>query len=228
MFDRLEKMLSKKEINLIKKLNILIIGIGGVGGYALETLVRTGVGNITIIDDDKIDISNLNRQIISTLDVLGQYKVDVAIKRAKLIDENINIKGFKCKVDINNYLDILNNSYDYVIDACDTITTKVLLISECIKNNTKIISCMGTGNRLDPSKLEITNIWKTNNDPLAKVIRKLLREKKINTKVPVISSRELPIKIKSRVPGSIALVPSVAGILMASYVINTTLNACHT
>lgn len=223
MFDRLEKILTEKEFNKIQNLKILIIGIGGVGGYTLESLVRMGVKNITIVDYDKVEKTNLNRQIIATNDVLGQDKVDVAISRVKTINNNINIKGIKEKINIDNYLELFKDSYDYVIDACDTITTKLLLISYCVKNNLKIISCMGTGNRFDPTKLEITNIWKTNNDPLAKVMRKLLKENEIFSKIPVVSSKELPRKINDRTPGSSVLVPSVAGILLASYVINDTL-----
>lgn len=223
MFDRLEKILTEKEFNKIQNLKILIIGIGGVGGYTLESLVRMGIKNITIVDYDKVEETNLNRQIIATNDVLGQDKVDVAINRAKIINNNIKIKGIKEKINIDNYLELFKDSYDYVIDACDTITTKLLLISYCVKNNLKIISCMGTGNRFDPTKLEITNIWKTNNDPLAKVMRKLLKENKIFSKIPVVSSKELPRKINDRTPGSSVLVPSVAGILLASYVINNTL-----
>lgn len=223
MFDRLEKILTEKEFNKIQNLKILIIGIGGVGGYTLESLVRMGVKNITIVDYDKVEETNLNRQIIATNDVLGQDKVDVAINRAKIINNNINIKGIKEKINIDNYLELFKDSYDYVLDACDTITTKLLLISYCVKNNLKIISCMGTGNRFDPTKLEITNIWKTNNDPLAKVMRKLLKENKIFSKIPVVASKELPRKINDKTPGSSVLVPSVAGILLASYVINNTL-----
>lgn len=223
MFDRLEKILTEKEFNKIQNLKILIIGIGGVGGYTLESLVRMGIKNITIVDYDKVEKTNLNRQIIATNDVLGQDKVEVAISRVKTINNNINIKGIKEKINIDNYLELFKDSYDYVIDACDTITTKLLLISYCVKNNLKIISCMGTGNRFDPTKLEITNIWKTNNDPLAKVMRKLLKENEIFSKIPVVSSKELPRKINDRTPGSSVLVPSVAGILLASYVINDTL-----
>ncbi|MGM9834450.1 MAG: ThiF family adenylyltransferase [Bacilli bacterium] len=223
MFERLEKILNNNEINAIQNLNILIIGIGGVGGYALETLVRMGVKNITIADYDIVDITNLNRQIIATNNTIGKYKVDVAKERALSINPNININIIKDNINKDNYLDLFENSYSYVIDACDTITTKVLLIEYCTLNNIKIISCMGTGNRLDPTKLEITDIWKTNNDPLAKVMRKLLKERNIKEKVPVICSKELPIKIGDRTPGSTSLVPSVAGIYISSYIINKTL-----
>lgn len=223
MFDRLTKIIDEFDFNKIKNLNILLIGIGGVGGYTLETLVRMGINNITIVDYDKVDITNINRQIIATTKTIDKYKVDVAKERALEINPNINIKVIKNNINKDNYLDLFKDPYDYVIDACDTITTKVLLIEYCTLNKIKIISCMGTGNRIDPTKLEITNIWKTNNDPLAKVMRKLLKERNIKDKIPVICSSELPIKIKDRTPGSTSIVPSVAGIYITSYIINDTL-----
>lgn len=223
MFDRLTKIIDEFDFNKIKNLNILLIGIGGVGGYTLETLVRMGINNITIVDYDKVDITNINRQIIATTKTIDEYKVDVAKERALEINPNINIKVIKNNINKDNYLDLFKDPYDYVIDACDTITTKLLLIEYCTLNKIKIISCMGTGNRIDPTKLEITNIWKTNNDPLAKVMRKLLKERNIKDKIPVICSSELPIKIKDRTPGSTSIVPSVAGIYITSYIINDTL-----
>lgn len=220
MFDRLEKILTIEELNKIKNLNILLIGIGGVGGYTLESLIRMGVLNITIVDYDLIDLTNLNRQIITTQNNIGNSKVLEAKKRALSINPNIKINVINDNITKDNYLDLFKEHYDFVIDACDTITTKLLLIEYCVQNKINIISCMGTGNRLDPTKLEITNIWKTNNDPLAKVMRKELRERKINQKIPVVASYEVPRKINNRTPGSSSLVPSVAGIYLASYVIN--------
>lgn len=223
MFDRLKKILTEQEFSKIRNLNILLIGIGGVGGYTLEALVRMGVENITIVDYDVIDLSNLNRQIITTRENVGNSKVLEAKKRALSINSEINITTINKKINEDNYLSLFKTHYDFVIDACDTITTKLLLTLYCIKNKIKIISCMGTGNRLDPTKLEITNIWKTNNDPLAKVIRKELRNRKIKKNIPVVASTEVPRKINDRTPGSSSLVPSVAGIYLASYVINETI-----
>lgn len=220
MFERLERILTEEELIKIQNLNILLIGVGGVGGYTLEALVRMGVENITIVDYDIIDLSNLNRQIITTKENIGNSKVLEAKKRALSINPLINITTINEKINEDNYLSLFKTHYDFVIDACDTITTKLLLIEYCIKNKVKIISCMGTGNRLDPTKLEITNIWKTNNDPLAKVIRKELRNRKINKNIPVVTSREVPRKINDRTPGSSSIVPSVAGIYLASSVIN--------
>lgn len=216
MFERLEKLLTKEQFNKIKNSNILILGIGGVGGYALEALTRMGVENITIVDKDIVDLTNLNRQIISLHSNIGQNKTDIAIKRCLDINPSIKIKSINKFILNVEELDL--NKYDYVIDACDTVTTKIELIKYCQKNNIKIISCMGTGNRFDPTKLEIIDIYKTNNDPLAKTIRSLLRKEKIN-KLDVVASKEIPIKT-DRTPGSTSLVPSVAGIYMAYYVIN--------
>ena len=219
MFERLEKITTEEERNKIKNLHILLIGIGGVGGYTLETLVRMGVEHITIVDDDIIDITNCNRQILATHSVLGKDKVAVGYERAKDINPNVKIKTIKQNINKDTYLDLFKNHYDYVIDACDTITTKILLIEYCVQNNVKIISSMGTGNRFDPTKLEITTIWKTYNDPLAKIVRKLLKDRGIKAKVPVVFSHELPRKTKDRTPGSSALVPAVAGIYITGYIV---------
>ena len=220
MLDRLELILDKDIIDKFENTNVLIIGIGGVGGYALESLIRSGFLNITIVDNDVIDKSNLNRQIISLNSNIGQSKVEVAKKRCLEINPEANITI------INNFIleDNINNlnlsNYDYIIDACDTITTKILLIDYCTKNNIKLISCMGTGNRFDSTKLSITKLNKTYNDPLAKNIRRILKEKNIKANPYVVWSSELPVKTSNRIPGSIVLVPMQAGNLCASFIIN--------
>ena len=221
MFERIEKILTKEEFDKIKKLNIIIIGIGGVGGYTLETLTRMGISNITIVDNDIIDESNINRQIISTHANIGQNKVDIAMKRCLDINPAINIKTLQKFILNVEELDL--NKYDFVVDACDTVTTKINIIKYCKNNNINIISCMGTGNRFDPTKLVITDIYKTNYDPLAKTIRSLLRKECIK-KLDVIASNEIPVKTEDRTPGSTPLVPSVAGIYIAYYIINKTIN----
>ena len=221
MFDRILKIVNENDFKKIQKLNILIVGIGGVGGYTLETLVRMGVLNITIVDHDTIDISNINRQIIALNSNIGEKKVNVAKKRALDINPNINIKTIDEFI-LDDNIDKLNiNEYDYVVDACDTLTTKLLLIKKCHENNIKIISCMGTGNKFHPELLEITDIYKTEYDPLAKRIRSILRKDGIK-RLTVIASKEKPIKTDST-PGSTSLVPSVAGILISSYIINDTI-----
>lgn len=223
MFDRLLKIISQKELNIIKKSKILIIGVGGVGGYTLEVLARMGIENFTIVDHDIIEKSNINRQIIALNSNIGKYKVDAFKKRILDINPSININTSKDFIDKSNIEQLFNNKYDFIVDACDTITTKVLLIKYAKINNIPIISCMGTGNRFDPTKLKIIDIYKTNYDPLSKIMRKLLKEENIK-KLDVVYSSEIPIKIKDRVNGSTSLVPSTAGIYCAYYVINKLLN----
>lgn len=218
MFDRFELLIGDK-INNIKNKIILIIGLGGVGSYACESLIRSGISNIIIVDNDKIDITNLNRQLMTNMNNIGEYKVDVWYDRIKSINPNCNIKKIKEFIDKSNIDILFNNNIDYVIDACDTIDTKVLLIEKCKKNNIKIISCMGTGNKMNPSLLKITDISKTNYDKLAKIMRKKLKEKNINH-VTVVSSSEVPYtKIDKTIPSN-SFVPATAGLLLTSYIIN--------
>lgn len=219
MFDRLIQIIEEDNFNKIKNAKVLIVGIGGVGGYALESLVRSGVEDITIVDGDTVSLSNLNRQIIATQNTIDKEKIIVAKNRALEINPNIKINTINKFIDKDNINELFDDSYNYIIDACDTITTKVLLIKHALERNIKIISCMGTGNRLDPEKLTITNLNKTNNDPLAKVMRKLLKENNIKLNIPVVWSSELPIKISSRTPGSCVTVPMTAGALLTSYII---------
>lgn len=218
-FSRTEKIIGTDNLLKLKNLNVLVVGIGGVGGSALEMLVRSGIGNITVIDFDVFEESNLNRQILSSYDVIGEFKTDVALKRTNLISRNCNITNINSKLDENNIDNLLSSNIDYIIDACDDLKAKVLLVKYAIENNIKIISCCGTGNRLNPEKLKITNIWKTEYDPLAKRLRQELRKEKISYKLPVVCSLEKPIKTTGFV-GSMAMVPNSAGILLASYVIN--------
>lgn len=218
MFDRLLKLISKEELEMLGKVNVLLVGVGGVGGYALESMVRIGFKNITIIDNDTVELTNLNRQIISLHSNIGLLKVDVAEKRALDINPNINLKKIDTFITKDNIDTMFNEKYDYIIDACDTVTTKVELIKKAQEKNIKIISIMGTGNRLNPTMLEITDVFKTNYDPLAKVMRKLLRDNNI-IKADVITSKEIPIKTGTSTPGSTSLVPSVAGIYATYYIV---------
>ena len=216
MLDRLELLIGNKNLNLIKNKTVLLVGLGGVGGHALESLSRCGIGTLIIVDGDKIDITNLNRQIISNKHNIGQNKVEVALKRINDISDTkvITINKFINKDNIDM---LFEYNIDYIIDACDTIETKYLLIKNAVEKNIKIISCMGTAKKMHPELLEITRLDKTSYDPLAKILRKKLRENGINNKIPCICSKECP-RIKEM--GSNSLVPSTAGILAASYVIN--------
>lgn len=216
--NRLRKILSDGNIEKIKSKTVLIIGLGGVGGHALESIVRMGVERVIIVDNDIVDITNLNRQLISLNSNIGEKKVDVAEKRILDINPNCNVIKLDKFIDENNILELFKYDIDYVIDACDTVTTKILLIKECLNRNIKIISSMGTGNKFHPEKLEITEIKKTSYDPLAKVIRNKFRNEK--RKIMVVSSTEKGVKLEDRTPGSTSLVPSTAGILCASFVIN--------
>lgn len=216
---RLIKIIGEDNLNRLKKSKVLIVGIGGVGGSAFEMLVRSSIGTIGIVDYDTFEETNLNRQILSLYSNIGEYKVEFAKKRAADINNNCNIITYNKLVN-KDFLDNLNDNYDYIIDACDDINAKVLLVKYAIKNNIKIITSCGTGNRIDPSKLVITNIWKTENDPLAKKFRYELRKNDIKYKLPVVASKEVPIIKSGDYVGSVSLVPNSAGILLASYVIN--------
>ena len=218
--DRILKIISEENLKKINNLKVLIVGIGGVGGYALEALVRSGVKNITIIDYDKIDESNLNRQIISLLSNINEIKVIEAKKRMLDIRGDLNIKAldiFLTKENVNQTLDTLD--FDYIIDACDTVTVKLELIKFAQNHDKKIITSLGTGNRFNPEELSITTLNKTYNDPLGKVLRKLVKDNKLNQKVTVLWSKELPVRTHDRTPGSMMFVPASAGIMIASYII---------
>ncbi|MBE6159884.1 MAG: tRNA threonylcarbamoyladenosine dehydratase [Lactobacillales bacterium] len=219
MLDRLELLVGKENLEKIKNTKVLIVGIGGVGGYTLESLVRSGIESITIVDYDKIDITNLNRQIIALNSNIGNYKVEEAKKRIEDINKKCNIKIINEKISLDNF-DILNiESYDYVVDACDTVEVKKEIIRRCLKNNIKFISSMGTGFKMDPSKLQIMDVRKTSYDPLAKIIRKMVKDEKLKGKIMVVSSTEEK-KGNSKVIASNSFVPAIAGLMCTSYVIN--------
>jgi len=218
MFERLELIVGKDNLKKIKSKKVLVIGLGGVGGILCEALVRNGVENIVIIDNDKVDITNKNRQIIALDSTLGKKKTEVLKNRLLDINSNCNIKTIDDFITKDN-LDILfENDLDYVIDACDTVETKILLIEECIKRNINILSSMGMGKKINPYKLKIMDIRKTSYDKLAKVIRKRLRDDGINQKIMVLSSDETPISTEGNI-GSYSIVTSIAGLLMADYII---------
>lgn len=222
MFSRLEKIIGNKNLTKIKNTSVMVVGVGGVGGYVVESLVRSGIENITIIDHDVVDITNKNRQIIALDSTIGSKKVEVLKNRILDINNNANVVALDTFLDNSNIEEIiLKYKPDYVVDACDTIMTKKALISSCIKHNIFIISSMGTGNKLDPSKLQISDIRKTNYDPLARILRKWVKDEKINDKITVLWSSEKPIKTHDRTPGSTSFVPSSAGLLITSYIIRT-------
>lgn len=220
--ERLESLVGLDVLERIKNLNILIVGIGGVGGYTLESLVRCGVENITIIDYDKVDSSNLNRQIISNLNNIGQLKVDVARKRYTNINDKLNLKTMSIFLDKDNIDSINMCQFDYVVDACDSVETKALLMGVCASKNIKIISSMGTAKKMDATKLSITTLDKTNYDKLAKKLRSVV-PKNIQRKIKVVSSTEQVKDIN--VLGSNSFVPATSGLLITNYIINDVANS---
>ena len=222
MFERVISLIGNEKFKKLESIKVLIVGCGGVGGYALETLVRSGITNIDIIDFDVIDITNLNRQIITNKENIGIKKVLAAKNRVLSINPNLNINTYEIILDKDNRDEILKNNYDYIIDACDNVDTKIELIKRSVNNNYKLISSMGTAKKMDPTKLSITTLDKTNYDKLAKVIRKKVKDLKINKKTNVVSSTEEVIKCDTL--GSFMMVPATAGILCAKYVIDDVIN----
>ena len=220
MNSRTELMIGVNNINKYSKKHIAIFGVGGVGGYVLEGLVRSGFEKITIFDFDKVDLSNLNRQIISNINNIDKIKIDEAIKHTLTINPNVDIMGYNMFIDEANINEINFNDFDYVVDAIDTVSSKLLIIQKCQELNIPMISSMGTGNKLDPTKLMITDITKTTICPLAKVIRKKCRELNIKH-LTVLASSEEPIKTNTRNPGSMIFVPASAGLLIASYILRS-------
>lgn len=219
MFDRLELLIGKKNLEKVQNLHVLVVGLGGVGGYVVESLVRCGVSNLILVDYDVVCITNKNRQIIATDDTIGQKKVDAFYERIRSISRDCQVTLLDMFLNPENIALLDTYRIDYIVDACDTVSTKQALISYAISRKIPFISCMGTGNRLDPSQLEITDLRKTSYDPLAKKMRKFLVDEKIRQKIPVICSKEPPIKTGSRVIASCSFVPSSAGLLITSYII---------
>lgn len=220
--ERLESLVGLDILSKIKNLNILIVGIGGVGGYTLESLVRCGIENITIIDYDRVESSNLNRQIISNLNNIGKLKVDAAKERYTNINDKLNLKTMSMFLDKDNIDSINICQFDYVVDACDSIETKALLMSVCVSKNIKIISSMGTAKKMDATKLSITTLDKTSYDKLAKKLRSVV-PKNIQRKIKVVSSTEQVKDIK--VLGSNSFVPATSGLLITNYIINDVANS---
>lgn len=228
--DRLQRtrlMLGDEAIERLKRSSVIIFGVGGVGGYCAEALVRCGIGKITVVDNDEVDVTNINRQIIALNSTIGKPKTEVIEKRLKDIapDAEITAKKMFFVPETADEFDF--SEYDYVVDAIDTVKAKVELVQCCKENGTPIISCMGAGNKMDPSGFMVADISKTEMDPLAKIMRKKLKELGIRH-LKVVYSKEKPYNTvvegegaqKSRhAPGSIAFVPPAAGFLMASEVV---------
>ena len=230
-FSRTKKIIGKDAIKKLSNCKVAVFGLGGVGSFVVEGLARSGIGKFVLVDKDKIDITNLNRQIIATHSTVGKDKVEVAKQRVLDINPNAEVEIFKEFFLPNSSHDMINNSIDYVIDAIDTVTAKIELVVTAKKLNIPIISAMGTGNKLDPTMFKVTDIYKTEVCPLAKVMRKELKSRDIDH-LKVVYSKEEPIKIaeeadsvsKKVTPGSVSFVPSVAGLIIAGEVIKDLIN----
>ena len=245
-FSRTELVIGKEGVEKLNNTKVAIFGLGGVGSFVLEGLVRAGVGNFVLIDDDRICLTNLNRQILATRKTVGQPKVEVAKQRILDINPDANVEIHQ-EFFMPETEGILDNSIDYIVDCIDTVTAKIELVVRADKLNIPIISCMGTGNKLDPTRFEVTDIYKTSVCPLAKVMRKELRSRGIK-KLKVVYSKEEPVRlnettensckhncicppgtkrkctIRNQVPGSVSFVPSVAGLIIAGEVVKSILN----
>nr|WP_297883468.1 tRNA threonylcarbamoyladenosine dehydratase [uncultured Blautia sp.] len=235
-FSRTELLFGKKAMEKFAGSRVAVFGIGGVGGYTTEALVRSGIGEIDLIDSDRVSLTNLNRQIIALRSTVGKYKVDVMQERIMDINPDIKVHVHKCFYlpETKDQFDF--SKYDYVVDAVDTVTAKIQLVMEAKEAGVPIISSMGAGNKLDPAAFQVADIYKTSVCPLAKVMRRELKSRGIK-KLKVVYSQELPIKPdpeaisayqaeetpeesrKRSIPGSAAFVPSVAGLIIAGEVL---------
>lgn len=228
-FIRTEFLLGTAALEKLKNSRVAVFGVGGVGGYTVEALARSGVGKIDIIDNDTVSVSNINRQIIATCDTVGKLKVDVARERILSINPEVCVRVYNTFYTPETASEFDFSDYDYVVDAIDTVTGKISLVMQCNDANVPIISSMGAGNKLDPTAFEVTDIYKTSVCPLARVMRTELKKRGIKklkvvyskekTIKPVISGNEAVSPGKRQIPGSIAFVPSVAGLIIAGQVI---------
>ena len=207
------------DINQLKNKTVAIVGIGGVGGYVAESLARSGVGKLILVDYDVVDETNINRQIIALHSTIGKEKVSLMEERIHDICEDTQVVSYRIMYGEENRYDIFSEKIDFLGDACDIVRSKQILITECLNRGIPFISSMGTGNRLDPSKLTVTDLAKTEGDPLARIMRKWAKDRGIRTPIPVLYSSELPIKTGTRQPGSLIFVPASAGLLIGSYIV---------
>lgn len=235
-FSRNELAIGQEGLDILKNSTVMVLGIGGVGSFSAEALARSGVGRLILIDKDVVDITNVNRQVIALLSTVGKPKADLMKERIADINPDCEVIALKMFYTEETYEEVFAYKPDFVIDASDTIIYKVHLIKECLKRGIPMISSMGAANKMDPTRFQIADIFKTHTDPLAKVIRTKLRKEGIKKGVPVVFSDESPIVIREDVrkvvgndkaeirkaqmpPSSNAFVPSVAGLIMASYVV---------
>lgn len=243
-FSRNELAIGKEGVESLKNSTVAVLGIGGVGSFATEALARSGVGRLILVDKDDIDITNINRQLHALLSTVGKPKADLMKERIKDINPDCEVISLKMFYTDETYEEFFNYGIDYVIDASDTVIYKIHLMKECLKRNIPIISSMGAANKMDPTRFQIADISKTHTDPLAKVIRTKLRKEGIKKGVMVVFSDESPIVIREDIrkevgndaakirkaqmpPSSNAFVPSVAGLIAASWVVQEILKDIH-
>lgn len=225
-FLRTSLLLGDEAMDSLSRAHVAVFGVGGVGSYAAEALVRSGLGQITLIDFDTIDITNLNRQVPALLSTVGQAKVAAMKNRLRDINKDLKITTLNKKYTPENSEEFFDQTYDYVVDAIDIITSKIHLIVQCKERNIPILSSMGMGNKLDPTRIKIVDLYKTHMCPLAKVMRKELKDRNIKSLDVVFSdekprkpSQSIAVAGKREVPASCAFVPPVAGLIMASHVV---------
>lgn len=231
-FCRTELLLGEEGINKLKNSKVIVFGVGGVGSFVVEALTRAGIGNLILVDDDTVCISNLNRQVHATQTTVGKVKVEVMKERVLSINPNCNVEAKQTFITTDNIPEILTDDIDYVVDAIDTVTSKLALAEYCYKNNINLISSMGTGNKIDPTLFRVSDVYKTKVCPLAKVMRHELRKRGVK-KLKVVYSEEIPMtpdrgeKVESKkrqTPGSISFVPPVAGMIIGGEVIKELTN----
>ena len=218
-FTRTEMLIGEEAVKALSQKRVAVFGLGGVGSYVVEALARVGIGSLDLIDNDDINITNINRQIIALHSTIGKSKVEVTRQRILDINPGVNVKIYKKFFSPETSKEFDFSQYDYVVDAIDSVTGKIELVLKSQEANIPIISCLGTGNKLDPTKFEVSDIYKTSVCPLAKVMRTELKKRGVK-KLKVLYSKETPIKKDGqRIPASISFVPSVAGLIIASEVV---------
>ena len=226
-FSRTEMLIGNEGMEKLKNAKVAVFGLGGVGSFVCEGLARSGIGNFILVDYDKIDESNINRQLIATAETIGKYKVDLMKERILKINPDANVETFKEFYLADSKIDIITNDLSYAVDCVDTIMAKIAIICNCNSLDVPVISSMGTGNKLDPTMFEVADIYDTTVCPLARIMKKDLRKRNIE-KLKVVYSTEHPINTndceinkerKFKVKGSVSFVPSVAGLIIAGEVI---------
>lgn len=219
-FSRTEMVIGPQNLERLRNTTVAVVGVGGVGGYVVEALARSGVGSLVLIDHDRVNVTNLNRQIIALESTIDELKVETMAERIGKINPACKVEIFPEFYQATNHEQLISPQVQYVADAIDSVGPKVNLIERCLRDGIPIISSLGTGNKLDPTRLEITDISKTHTCPLARAVRVSLRKKGIEKGLPVVFSSEQVVgKRDGAVPGSTSFVPPVAGLFMASWIV---------